>query len=252
MGELPTPFTFALYGDLRNGHDIHRAICAAILKSDARFVLCSGDLVAHGSETGQWETWNRITADLRRRLPFAAAMGNHDCLGKSSSFLRQFELHRPWYDEVFGSLHVFVLDSNDWTDAQLAWLKKSAAASTSRHRVALLHHPPFTITPFRVAEAEKTREKIHALLRDLKMCAVFCGHDHNFYTTVRDGLRYVTSGGGGAPLYEQKPELSQEGDLFLKFHHFVLVQVGDTSMTARVVDPEGRGVEGLKFGLCEH
>jgi hypothetical protein len=31
---------------------------------------------------------------------------------------------------------------------------------------------------------------------------VFQGHDHLYYRTVRSGITYVVTGGGGAPLYD--------------------------------------------------
>ena len=46
---------------------------------------------------------------------------------------------------------------------------------------------------------------------------VFCGHDHLYYRTTRDGVTYVVTGGGGAPPY--RPENSQiaiPGDVFVK------------------------------------
>lgn len=235
---LRTPFTFALYGDAREGHDVHRSIIAGILASDAKFVVQTGDLAYLIDDDAELDAWRAVSRELRRRMPYYPAKGNHD-VGVKGRFEREFGLDSPWYDRVEGPIHFFFLDSNRIDEAQTAWLRRAAGASTAPHRIAVMHHPGFTLIPWRDLEAAATRARFHDLLRELGFLAVFCGHDHQFYTTVRDGLRYVVSGGGGAPLYEQDPTRAGAGDRFRVFHHYVLVFVEETRMTARVFGADG-------------
>ncbi len=251
LPELKPPFTFALYGDMRSGHEAHAAVLKQILATEAKFVITTGDLSYRADDDASWAKWQEITEGVRTKLPYYSAKGNHD-VGKKGRFETEFKLESAYFDKVLGNIHFFFIDSNAWNEAQSDWLKKAVAASTSTHRLAVLHHPCFTLTPFRQKESAGTREKLHALLRELRVCAVLCGHDHVFYTTRRDDLRYVTTGGGGAPLYEASDKLAQEGDLFRKFHHYLLVTVEESSLSARVFDNEGKEAEELKFGLCAH
>src|SRR5437660_385864 len=92
--------------------------------------------------------------------------------------------------------------------------EKTKAASLD---FAAYHHPPFMIYEKRKAEADKIRANIHPLLVQLKFCAAFCGHQHAFYSTVRDGLRYVVTAGGGAPLRAIDLANGQKGDIARKF-----------------------------------
>ncbi len=101
-------------------------------------------------------------------------------------------------------------------------------------------------------EADDIRPRIHPLLVKLKFCAAFCGHQHSFYSTLRDGVRYVVTAGGGAPLWKIDPSLGQKGDLAKKFHHFVGFKVAGPKIEAHVYGEDGGEDEDLAFTLCEH
>ncbi len=249
----PVDCDFAAYGDCRSDHDVHRAVCAGIVRSGARWTVATGDFVDWGSNPGDWEIFRQVTRELRAKIPYHAAKGNHD-LSTDRIFEKEFGLERSWYDKRMGDVHLFVLDSNDdFTDApQLAWLEEKAAASDAPHKIAAFHHPSFGIDVYGDFETKRIRERIHALLVRLRFCAAFCGHQHHFYTTRRDGVRYVITAGGGAPLYELDPARAQEGDLWRKFHHWVACSVRDGKITARVIDIRGQDVPELAFTVCEH
>lgn len=248
---LEPPYTFALYGDCRGGHNVHRLIIEQLAKADIRYIVQTGDLVKDGTEADQWTTFHEITTALREKVPYHPAKGNHD-LGKEKYFEKEFGLERSYYSLSKGPVDLFFIDSNWKLDEQLEWLAKAVAESKATHKVALFHHPCFTLVRKRVEPAAVFRDKLHARLVELGFCAVFNGHDHNFYTTERDGLRYVTTGGAGAPLYEQDPELAQEGDLFDRIYHYVLVDVEAKSMRAQVYSIEGHKMPNLVFDLCKH
>lgn len=249
--ELEPPYTFALYGDCRGGHNVHRMIVDQFLKADIRFVVQTGDLVKEGTEADQWTDFHEITAALREKVPYHPAKGNHD-LGKEKLFEKEFGLENSYYTVRKGPVELFFIDSSRINDEQLAWLEKAVGESKAIHKVALFHHPCFTLVKKRVDSAALFREKLHDRLVGWGFCAVFNGHDHNFYTTERDGLRYVTTGGAGAPLYEQDPELAQEGDLFDRIYHYVLIDVEAKSMRAQVYAIEGHKMPKLAFDLCAH
>ncbi|HLY10222.1 MAG TPA: metallophosphoesterase [Planctomycetota bacterium] len=243
---------FAAYGDCRKEVAIHRQIAGSIAASGARFTVVTGDLVETPEDPAAWAEFHDIVKELRKR-PYDCAVGDHDP-GEKLYFKKELGLERFYYDRRDGDVHLFILDSSGkFNDReQLEWLEKTASASTATHKIAVFHHPPFSIKASRVAEAEELRPKIHPLLVKLKFCAAICGHQHAFYTTVRDRVRYVVTAGGGAPLYSLDPSLGQPGDLSRKFHHFVGFKVAGTRIEGHVYDPEGVEDESLAFPLCEH
>lgn len=245
---------FVAYGDSRHYVETHRQLAASILTAKPRFILHSGDLVDHPDQEGEWAQFRDIVKDLRAGSEFLCAVGDHDWVEGSDVFLKEFRMARWYVDARIGDYHIFVLDSRGgFGDAeQVAWLEKTASASTAKHKFAVFHHPPFMVDPKRVKEAEALRPKIHPLLVKLKFCAAFCGHQHAFYTAVRDGLRYVVTAGGGAPLRGLDPSLGDKADLSRSFHHFCGFTVAGPKIEGRVYGKDGTEAPDLRFTLCEH
>lgn len=243
---------FALYGDSRTGDDVHREICASLLRSEAKLVITTGDLATDGEDVASWQRWREITKDLRAKMPYWGCKGDHDT-GRSGHFEKELGLEKPYFEKEALGVHFFFLDSTSDFDngAQVKWLEERAKASTAKHRIAVFHHPAFTIKEGREDRARRVSELIHGTLASLKFCAAFCGHDHHFYTTRRDGVRYVVTGGGGAPLYSLRPKLANKKDLYLPFHHFLLLSAHENAITAKVYAPPGKVPE-LEFWVCRH
>jgi hypothetical protein len=243
---------FAAYGDCRHNTGVHRRIAGSIAATGAKFTMVTGDLVEAAGDPAAWAEFRDIVKELRKK-PYDCAVGDHDP-DEKANFKKELGLDRLYYDRKDGDFHIFVLDScGKFTDKdQLDWLEKTASASTAKHKFAVFHHPPFAIKSHRVAEAEEIRPRIHPLLVKLKFCAAFCGHQHGFYSVQRDGLRYIVTAGGGAPLYNVDTALLQPGDLHKKFFHFVGCTVAGNKIIANVYDPDGREEEGLMFTVCEH
>lgn len=244
---------FAAYGDCRSGHDVHRRLCASLVKAEAKFVVVSGDLVDGGDDADDWKAWREITKDLRAKSAYLAAPGNHD-VSRDGAFERELGLKKTWSEKRIGDLHVFLLDSNEYfaEAEQREWFEKAAAASDAKHKIAAFHHPPFSLDKFGEFEQKPVRERMHPLLVKHGFCAAFCGHHHSFYATRRDGVRYVVTAGGGAWLYRQDPALAIEGDVYRSFHHWVGCTVGPKGIAGKVFDPDGVEVPELAFPVCEH
>jgi len=203
-------------------------------------------------DTKSWERWREITKELRAKVPYWSCRGDHD-LGPSGHFDRELGVDRPYFERERDGIHFFFLDST--TDfergAQVKWLEERARVSQARHKIAVFHHPPYTIKEGREERAKRIFDLIHATLERLGFCAAFCGHDHHFFTTRRDRVRYVVTGGGGAPLYSLNPKLAKKRDRYLAFHHFVLCRSDANGITAKVYGPAGSYPE-IHFVVCRH
>jgi 3',5'-cyclic AMP phosphodiesterase CpdA len=243
---------FAAYGDCRHQPEIHRRIAKSMALGNPRFVLVTGDLVDAPEDEKAWNEFRDIETVLRKR-PYYCAIGDHDG-GSKHLFQKELGLERLYYDKREGDFHIFVLNSGGkfLDHEQVEWLEKTASASTAKHKFAVFHHPPFMIDRDRGGEADVLRPQIHQRLVRLKFCAAFCGHQHAFYTTLRDGVRYVVTAGGGAPLWSIDPALGQKGDLSRSFHHFVGLIVAGPNIEGHVYDRDGLEEGDLSFTLCEH
>jgi acid phosphatase type 7 len=227
---------FAAYGDTRDGHEVHRKIVDDVMSFHPALVLQTGDLVHDGSAAAQWKIFDEITGAMRSQIPYYPARGNHD---EGPEGYYQERVTQPvlsgnklYYSFEKGSIHFVAIDTEQplgpksdqgrWLETDLA-----QAQASGRFIVPFFHKAIFTIGPHATDPAVLALKPIlHPLFQHHGVRLVFEGHDHIYYRTIRDGIAYVVTGGGGAPLYDgDHPELGLPHDVFRKVHHFCVVDV---------------------------
>ena len=235
---------FVVYGDTRDGHAIHKKLVALILKQKPDFVIQTGDLVTDANDPAQWKQYDAITGDMRKRVPVYPVRGNHDV---GAGYLARFTSPigsgtRLHYSFDRGDCHFIGLDTCSEVSKggeQYAWLEKDleSASKRAKHIFASFHVPPYGIGWH--GSDLGVRKALCPLFIKYGVSAVFNGHDHNYYRTLRDGVTYVTSGGGGATPYPPNPNRGAvKGDKWALAFHIVVCDVdGDeVKLTALRVD----------------
>ena len=209
------PQRFVVYGDVRGGHRTHGRILRSIGRESPDFVLATGDLVARGSDEGDWQRFFDVAGDTLARIPYYPAAGNHDMGRAGDERRRMSEIFalwpgpptRPswghWYSFDVGDIHFVMLDSNAYDSGeQRAWLRADLVAARrrgARAMFAVTHDGPYS-RGIHLGNRYAAR-KYTPILVKYGVSMLFSGHDHLYQRGVMDGLRYVVSGGGGAPLY---------------------------------------------------
>jgi tartrate-resistant acid phosphatase type 5 len=132
--------------------------------------------------------------------------GNHDWTDKcgSGSSLAPYLTYMPvnnksYYDVVIADVHFFMLDSDcnepdgyTATSTQAGWLQTKLSESTSRWKLVLLHHPPYS------SGAHGSQARSQWPFKAWGADAVIAGHDHNYERIVRHGgFPYFINGLGG-------------------------------------------------------
>ena len=98
--------------------------------------------------------------------------------------------------------------------------------------ITVFHHPIYTVG--RHEEDEKNLiNTIVPLFEQYGVDIVFSGHNHSYERSVVNGITYVVTGGGGAPLYNQERE-SSYNVAFEKQHHFCLLEKTGDELTVTV------------------
>lgn len=235
----------AIYGDVRGGHATHARVIAALAREAPDLVLATGDLVARGTDEGDWQRFFQVAAPLLATTPFYSCIGNHD-LGQAGDLRRRFvdifalpppPPDRPagagWYSFAVAGVHVVVLDSNRYDDAaQLRWLEADLAAARAagvRAILALTHDGPFS-RGLHGGNQRAARDYAPVLAR-AGVTLLFSGHEHLYQRGRHAGLDYLVSGGGGAPLYAiscgvpGKPRCKVDDGMLhvAREHHYVLM-----------------------------
>ena len=207
------PFRFVAYGDNRTRHDVHRRVVERILQNGIPdFILQSGDMVENGDDSAQWPLFFSIEKDLLRQTAFFPALGNHE--HHTQYFESIFHDGAPYYSFDWGNAHFTVVDSDIenaasyergrsvyWNE-EVRWLEDDLNQhQKAAYRFVMAHHPPFTA----VVSRQGTNPHMTALtpmFEKYHVSAAFFGHDHNYQHYVKNGIHYVVTGGGGAPLYD--------------------------------------------------
>ena len=136
-------------GDLGASSGARRAAAAALRRfqqADAANLLISlgNNDSTHGR--GFAAAWRSSFAWLpEARIDVAGALGPADRSARSGGY-QYATLGMPgaYYVRRLRDLEVIVLDSTRVTAAQTAWLQQTLSAPSTRFRMVVLHHPPFS------------------------------------------------------------------------------------------------------------
>ncbi len=234
-----------VYGDVRGGHRVHAALVQRLLDESPDLVLVSGDLVQHGGDEADWQQFFAVTAPLLAVIPYYSAVGNHD-LGRAGDLARRFTdlfalppgpADRPaggaWYSFDVADVHVVMLDSNAYDDAtQRAWLDTDlTAAASARAILVVVHDGPYA-RGTHGGNQTAVRDVVPILARH-RVTLVISGHDHLYQRGRQDGIDYLVSGGGGAPLYRVtcgvagRPRCQHDDGMrhVAREHHYVMLTI---------------------------
>ncbi|MCI4446062.1 MAG: metallophosphoesterase [Candidatus Aminicenantes bacterium] len=202
-------------------------------------VIHLGDMIAgYGLRRAksQWDEFDQLVSQIQ--APFYRVPGNHDIYSRKS-----LEIYLQRYKKTYLSFdlkgyHFIILwDIEDnrlghISQEQYEWLKADLTNSDQwKGAFVFVHVPLWTKTSKYVHQADKDfwMNKIHPLLVQHKVLAVFAGHYHRFGPTRKiDGITYYISGGGGPRL--NKLYIKHGGD-----NHFLLVEASGQQLQVQVI-----------------
>jgi hypothetical protein len=236
-----TEFTFVVFGDTRTQPKFHQAVVERIVAQVPDFVLNTGDLVASGRRASEWGTFFEIEWELLARVPLFPVLGNHE--GNSPLYFDYFYLpgNERWYTFDYGNARFVCLQVDGVADfrpgsEQYGWLEETLAANTQPWLFVIFHVPPYSSVQDDLED--DVRGALVPLFERYGVDLVFNGHKHNYERNEVNGVTYLVTGGGGAPLYEmQEKEPAQAA--FSVIYHFVLVRVDGDHLEATVISHEG-------------
>ena len=258
-----TALTFYVYGDTRTYPKYHDSVAAAIVRdfrkhpSHQTFIISTGDLITDG---GREECWDKEffnpdyphIQEMLSHLPYMSATGNHE--GRGFLFRQYFpyEMYVPWqlfYSFDVGPAHFVVMDQYVYYEPggfQYEWLKEDLSRSDKPWKFVIMHQPGWSAGPHE--DSEVVRRYIHPLLKKMGVRFVFSGHNHNYSRAVVDGIQYITTGGGGAPLYD--PDTTRPHIVTAdKSHHFTRVSISGRKIRISVIRADGSLIEEIVDSL---
>jgi len=208
-----SPFSFAVYGDSRNGPSNHEKIAKLILSKNPNFVIHTGDLVNRGYIYKQWgKLFFNPARKMLYSIPLFPALGNHE--RHADLYYAFFSLpnNEQWYSFDFGNAHFIILDSDTEYlrkgGEQLKWLVEDLKKNTATWTFVIFHHPPFTAGGNYYKKDRVFRKNLlHPIFEKYGVDLVLNGHDHNYERSFpivsksgKKPITYVVCGNGGTPM----------------------------------------------------
>lgn len=251
-------FQFVVFGDTRTRHDLHRRVIGEISKTEPDFVLHTGDLVSDGYDSEQWPNFFDIERELLRKTVYFPVLGNHE--RNNARFHEFFDVKSPYYSFNWGTAHFTLLDTDIanwsaspaererfWAD-QLRWLEEDLEkAEKADFRFVIMHHPPMTAYQ-KEDHMSKQSPDLIPICEKHKVTAAFGGHDHNYQHHLLNGVRYIITGGGGAPLAPVDQPISGVTQKVESTEHFVKVTVEKDRARIEAIGLDGRIIDTIPLG----
>jgi predicted phosphodiesterase len=235
-----------VYGDSRTGHEAHRRIVGRITALKPAVVFHTGDMVSDGFSAKDWEYFLEISSGLRQAAEFHPVHGNHE--RHAPQYFKTFGLDpgEPWYSLDRFGVHFVVLDSESpfWKGtAQGKWLEKDLAQTAAPHIVVLLHRPVYGTGHHAPEDTKVLAPALTPFFKKHGVGTVFSGHDHLYERSQVDGITYVVTGGGGAPLYSERHSSAPYSQVFASKYNFVALSLKPEGLLGEVFDDTGAPVD---------
>lgn len=221
-------FRFVVLGDAKHAKTLPAFLKYLDEKLNPDFVLTTGDMVSSGGGDigpGYYEMLSAEAGAEMRKRPWWPAIGNHELRGGAitgrdalvedseqlqknqaqgeANFKKFYNLEDDHFSFTCRNSYFIALPFRYPTGKHIEWLEAELKkASDGKKHIFIFNHAPFfTVGLKTVKEIPNKETEVTALFQKYGVKAVFSGHDHGFYRTVRSGIPYMTSAGGGAKIY---------------------------------------------------
>jgi len=252
-----TTFRFLVYGDNRSDAVSHAGVVRALEQETGDFLLNTGDLVGDGSKESQWQLFFDIEGNLLRDRCLFAAIGNHELEEAGGpSFTRYFGGDRTQVKgKLYGSMRwgrarffflngeaTFEGDDRSWLEDELT---RADTEPNLRWRFIVVHNGLYASGVHGDNKSMHDANIPQMLLRH-HVDLLIQGHDHLYERGFEGGLRYLVSGGGGAPLYPARNQ--HPGTRKIEStHHVISLDVAKDVVTVVAKRLDGTTIEKVGF-----
>lgn len=254
------PWRFAVLGDTRTDGldppDITGQLVQLAAARQPDVTLANGDLIkaleTEGEVREQWVRWKAAVAPLgaaaQARPWLLPTPGNHDVEDNAFATTLMAEafpelpengppgLLRLTYSSDYRGVRFISLHSEMFGDPhhfgaeQIAWLEGQLANNPNRHTFVFSHDPAFPVGPHIGSALDvypQERDQFWALLKQYRVSAYLCGHEHLYNRQTIDGVLQLVVGASGSYPY---------GGFGGDFYHYLMAEVRGDGVEMVVYD----------------
>lgn len=256
-----TKIKFIAYGDTRSYPSTHNQVAARMIATynqDSAYqslIISVGDLVNSGNYESDWDAqfFNPSYPNIQTMLandPYQSAMGNHE--GSGALFVKYFPYPfvagRYWSFD-YGPAHFTIIDqytSYGPGSDQLQWIEDDLAATTKPWKFLVFHEPGWSAGDHE--NNTTVQNYIQPLCLQYGVSIVFGGHNHYYARALVDGVEHITTGGGGAPIYQPIPTYPNIVATAMAYH-FCKIEIDGPRLNFVAVNTSGNVLDSFSLGL---
>ena len=184
-------------------------------------------------------------------MPFQSCIGNHDLGGDlfKKYFPYPFIADHYWSFN-YGPAHFVIFDQYNREDnrfeKEIKWLDKDLSQCDKEWKFILLHMPGWSAGSH--DNDKEVQNLIQPICEKYNVSFVFAGHNHYYARASVNGVYHITTGGGGAPLYQ--PEPGHENVVKIaQLHHFCKVEIRDKTLEINVISSKGDVIDNFTHAV---
>jgi hypothetical protein len=230
-----------------------------VLKTEYDFGLHGGDVNQHHGEEYDLVFYQPYK-DILKNAPIFPCVGNHDTV-YDNTFTYQTSFNLPhnnpdsterYYSFNYGHAHFISIDTNSPYipgSPQYEWLVQdlqSDMRSETMWTFAYFHKPPWSEGwPGYPGEA-KVRTHLVPLFEQHGVDMTFSGHTHDYERGFLNGVYYIITGGGGAPLEQGIQAYDYDHvTVWINQHSFTHIQLDDKTLELKAINKDGEIIDRL-------
>lgn len=238
-------FSFLVFGENQGTGPVFERVLQEMAKqTDAIFAISTGNMVQTASEPN-FSSFLSM-ADKHLKIPLLTTLGTNDMTSQTGDQLYRQIFGRPYYAFRIGNNGIYVIDNakpSGMDDEQFKWLTAELDRSGKLARkIVIMHKPIYDPHPggkggMEPAQAKRLLDLLHFHMVDISISSGMPG----YFSGNWGGMRYVITGGAGAPM-------PQKDSLYYR-HNYLLVKISPSSAVVYeqfVTLPEDKAAEPAK------
>lgn len=240
-------FDFIAFGDTRSDSVAHQSVINRMLDYPSVLFIHAGDLVNDGNNETDWRIYFNVEDTLIRDHHLVPVIGNHESPFWPYDTLFLLPDSEAHYSIEYGNVHYTILNTEmDLYGNQRAWLIDDLTSASNDSVIDWIfvgfHRPPYSSGNH--GSQIDVRDAWCSLFEQYDVDIVFNGHDHDYERTIPiNGVVYVVTGGGGAPLhYVGTSAWTAYSE---STYHFCHININERVCTLRAIKPDGTVFDSL-------
>ena len=230
-----------------------------IMQVEYDFGLHAGDVNQHHGEEYDLVFYQPYK-DILKNTPIFPCIGNHDNYhDNSQTYLASFNLphNNPdsterYYSFNYGHAHFISLDTESPYNPgsqQYEWLVQDLQSEMRNETMwtfVYFHKPPWSEGWPGYPGEMNVRTYLVPLFEQYNVDMTFSGHTHDYERGCLNGVYYIITGGGGAPLEAGTQAYDYDHvTVWINQHHFTYIQLYENFLKLQAINKEGQKIDEL-------